>query len=163
MKRKSQATKLPDKTKPFLSDKTPSHEKITLLEKDKIIKTDSKTANALNTFFSTIINNLNIPEYPVLDPISDDINDPVLKPIRKYKDHPRIKAIETISNLNSLFKFSNVEKREILNEIINLDALKSCQDTDVPTKIIKENVDIFVDFIHRQLVRLSIKTSFHVF
>ena len=117
----------------------------------------------MNTFFSTIINNLNIPEYPVPDPISDDINDPVLKPIRKYKDHPRIKVIETISNLNSLFKSSNVEKREILNEIVNLDALKSCQDTDVPTKIIKENVDIFVDFIHRQLVRLSIKTSFHVF
>ena len=98
MKRKSQATKLPgklpDKTKPFLSDKTPSREKIILLEKDKIIKTDSKTANALNTFFSTIINNLNIPEYPVPDPISDDINDPVLKSFRKYKDHPRIKAIE---------------------------------------------------------------------
>ena len=47
--------------KPFLSDKTPSDEKITLTEKDKIIKTDSKTANVLNTFFSTIISNLNIP------------------------------------------------------------------------------------------------------
>ena len=42
----------------------------------------------------------------------------------------------------------NVEKREILNEIVNLDALKSCQDTDVPTKIIKQNADVFADFIH---------------
>ena len=41
-----------------------------------------------------------------------------------------------------------MEKREILNEIVNLDASKSCQDTDVPTKIIKENADIFADFIH---------------
>ena len=48
--------------KPFLSDKTPSDEKITLIEKDKIIKTGTKTANALDTFFSTIISNLNIPE-----------------------------------------------------------------------------------------------------
>ena len=31
--------------------------------------------------------------------------------------------------LNSLFKFSNVEKSEILNETVNLDASKSCQDT----------------------------------
>ena len=80
--------------KPFLSDKTPSDEKITLIEKDKINKTDTKTANVLNTFFSTIINNLNIPEYPVSDPISNDINGPVLKSVLKYKDHPSIKAIE---------------------------------------------------------------------
>ena len=63
----------------------------------------------MNTFFSTIINNLNIPEYQVPDPISNDVNDPVLKSILKYKDHPRVKAIEKIAKLNSLFKFSNVE------------------------------------------------------
>ena len=44
-----------------------------------------------------------------------------LKSFRKYKDHPSIKAIEKISKLNSLFKFSNVERGEILNEIVNLD------------------------------------------
>ena len=134
--------------KPFLSDKTPSNEKITLIEKDKIIKTDTKTVNVLNTFFSTIINNLNIPEYPMFDAISNNVNDPILKSILKYKDHPSIKAIEKISKLNSLFKFSNMAKTEILNEIVNLDASKSCQDRDVPTKIIKENADIFPDFIH---------------
>ena len=75
----------------------------------------------MNTFFFTIISNLNVAEYPVSDPISSDINDPVLKSILKYKDHPSIKAIEKISKLNSLFKFSNVERGEILNEIVNLD------------------------------------------
>ena len=95
---------------PFLSDKTPSDEKITLIEKDKNDKSDTKTANVLNTFFSTIISNLNIPEYPVPDPVSSDINDPVLKSILKHKDHPSIKAIEKMSKRNSIFKFSNVEK-----------------------------------------------------
>ena len=79
--------------KPFLSDKTPPDAKITLIEKDKIPYTDSKTVNVLNTFFSSIISNLNIPEYPVSDLISNDINDLVLKSILKYKDHPSIKAI----------------------------------------------------------------------
>ena len=38
--------------KSFLSDKkTPSDEKITLIEKDKIIKTDSKTANVFFLFY----------------------------------------------------------------------------------------------------------------
>ena len=134
--------------KPFLTDKTPSDEKITLIENNKIVKTDTKTANVLNFFFSTIIINLNIPEYPVSDPISNDINDPVLKSILKYKDHPSIKAIEKISKVNNLFKFSIVEKREVLNEIVNLDASKSWQDTDVLTRIIEENANIFADFIH---------------
>ena len=88
--------------KPFLSDKTPSDEKITLTEKDKIIKTDSKTANVLNTFFSIIIGNLDIPEYQVSDPISNDVSDPALKCILKYKDHPSIKATEKIAKPNSL-------------------------------------------------------------
>ena len=95
MKRKSQ-TKLYGKTvKSFLSDKTRPDEKIKLIEKDKIIATGIKTA-VLNTFFSTIISNFNIPEYPVCDPISNDITDPVLKSVLKYKDHPSIEAIEIL-------------------------------------------------------------------
>ena len=95
---------------PFLSDKTPCDEKITLIEKDKIVKSDTKTENVLSTSFSTIISNLNIPEYPVPDPVSSNINDPVLKFILKHKDHPSIKAIEKMSKLNCIFKSSNVEK-----------------------------------------------------
>ena len=41
-----------------------------------------------------------------------------------------------------------MEKKEVFKEIVCLDASKACQDTDVPTKIIKENADIFTDFIH---------------
>ena len=55
----------------------------------------------------------------------------------------KIKATENISKLNSLFKVSDVVKREILHEIVNLDASKFFQDTDVPTKIIKENDEVF--------------------
>ena len=97
------------------------------------------------------------------DPISNDINDPVLKSILKYKDHPSIKAIEKISKLNNLFKFFNVEKKEVLNEIVNLDASKSCQDTDVPTKIIKENAHNFADFIHPAINASINKNEFSSF
>ena len=111
MKRKSQTTFwLSEQTfwktvKPFLSDKTPPHEKINLIQKDKIIKTESKTANILNIFFSTIISNLNIPEYPVSDPIFNYINDSILKSILKYKDHPDIKAIEKLLSWTAYWNF----------------------------------------------------------
>ena len=52
-----------------------------------------------------MISNLNIPGYPATDSISNDNNDPVLKFILKYKDHPSIKSIEKIAQLNSLFNF----------------------------------------------------------
>ena len=117
----------------------------------------------MNTSFSTTISNLNIPEYSVPDPISNDINDPVLKSILKYKDHPSLKVIEKITPLNSLFKLSNVEKREMRNEIVNLDASKLCQDTNVPTKIIKESADIFADFIHPAINTIINKNEFPSF
>ena len=41
-----------------------------------------------------------------------------------------------------------MEKKEIFQEIGCLDTFKACQNTDVPTKIIKESVDIFTDFVH---------------
>ena len=82
------------------------------------------------------------------DPISDNINDPVLKAIAKYKNHPSIKAIEKIPKPDNLFNFSNVDKEEVFKEIISLDALKASQDTDVPTIVIKENADIFSHFLY---------------
>ena len=42
----------------------------------------------------------------------------------------------------------------MFQEIVCLHASKACQDTNVPTKIIKENADIFIDFIY-----LSINVS----
>ena len=50
-----------------------------------------------------------------------------------------------------MFNFSNVEKKRNFREIVWLEAFKSCQDTDVPTKNIKENANIFGDFIHPSL------------
>ena len=100
----------------------------------------------MNTNFSKIISNLKIHECPASSPIYNKISDPVLKAIMKYKIQPNIKTIERVPKVNDFFKFTNVDKTEIFNEIVCLDASKVCQDTDVPTKIIKENADICVAY-----------------
>ena len=46
----------------------------------------------------------------------------------------------------SFFSFSHVDKEQILKETVNLYSTKASQDTDIPTKIIKDNADIFSDF-----------------
>ena len=79
--------------KPFLSDKITSKEKITLIEENEIVSNDENTAQVLNTFFSNIVSSLNIPEYDTSDPISDNISDPIIKLIVKYRKHPSILTI----------------------------------------------------------------------
>ena len=35
----------------------------------------------------------------------------------------------------------------MLKELLNLDITSACQDTDISTKILKENADVFSDFL----------------
>ena len=48
-----------------------SNERITLIENDEIIKTEKGTAKVLNAFFSNIVQNLDIQQYNVDDPICE--------------------------------------------------------------------------------------------
>ena len=125
----------------FLSHKIVSREKVTLIEEDEIVESDINTAQILNTFFSNIISNLKIIEYVNCDPISDNINDLVIKSSVKYCNHPSILKIGKVCNRKqcSLFSFSHVDKEEISKEILSLDSARVSQDTDIPTKIVKDN------------------------
>ena len=71
---------------PFLSDKFLSTERITLIQ--KVIK-----------LLTMIIRqpNLNVPECHEYEGISRNISHPILKAIVKYRNHPSIKTIKTVS------------------------------------------------------------------
>ena len=131
----------------MLSKKIKSNERITLTENGEIIKTEKGTAKVLNAFFTNIVQNLDIQLYNMDDPICENINDPLLKAIFRYRNHPSIVAIKKFCKSKSHFSFKNVQKEEILKELNNLNINKATQNTDIPTKIIKENSDIFGDFI----------------
>ena len=128
-----------------------SSEKITLVEGTKILKNDKETAKVLNNFFSIIIQNLKIPQYKEQDPISAYISDPLMRSIVKYRAHPSIIAIKENFNSSTPFNFLFVDKEDILKEIKNLKANKATQNTDIPTKLTKENSVIFADFIFENL------------
>ena len=132
--------------KPVLSNKVMSSEKITLVENDDILENDKRTATVFNNFFSNIITNLDIPQYIEEEPISQNIDDPLMKALVKYRNHPRIVAIKGKCDSGLSFSFSQVERDEIMKEINNLKRSKAIQSTNIPTKLIKENCDIFCDF-----------------
>ena len=132
--------------KPVLSNKVMSSEKITLVENDDILENDKRTATVFNNLFSNNITNLGIPQYIEEEPISQNIDDPLMKAIVKYRNHPSIVAIKGKCDSVLSFSFSQVERDEIMKEINNLKKSKAIQSTDILTKLIKENCDIFCDF-----------------
>ena len=81
-------------TKPLLSDKVMTRDRINLSKKGESVKTELETAEVLNKFFPNIVNNLEISKYSKDKSFIDNIEDQTLKAILKYKNHPSIIAIQ---------------------------------------------------------------------
>ena len=144
--------------KPSLCEKFNARERIRLSENCKIVKTEKGTAEVFNKFFGNILKNLNISQYSNFDPIIENVKGPTLKAILKYKKHPRVLVIGTKCNRNDVFSFREVRFKQIETEISLLELNKASQYSDIPTKIIKGNSDIFSNFIWGN-INNSIKSS----
>ena len=59
------------------------------------------------------------------------------------------------SNCEKKSRFSEVNIEDIKSDILKLDKNKTCQHLDIPIKIIKENLEIFADFL-----RININSCF---
>ena len=68
-----------------------------------------------------------------------------MRTIEKYKKHPSIKAIADISK-NDNFILEKTSYEEILHEKNSQIQKKASQSTDIPSKIVKMNSDIFAVF-----------------
>ena len=65
----------------------------------------------------------------------------MLRALKRYENHPSIKGI--VRNFSFSFAaFINIEQ-----QLKNLDPKKASQDTDNPTRILKENSDLFAQFV----------------
>ena len=134
--------------KPLFSNNTVISERITLVKDNEIISDSIEVAETFNKFFVEVVKNLDITiDESLLNNVSQ-LNDPVLSAIERYKNHPSILAI-TEQNKSNIFSFHYVSFEEIIKEIGKLEIKKACQETDIPTKLIKENSDIFADFIYQ--------------
>lgn len=92
---------------------------------------------------------LNIPEYDQCDPKAGNIDDPIIKYIVKNRNRSSILTIKDVWGRGKEFPFafSQVDREEILKEIVDLDISKTSQGTDITTKVITDNSDLLVDFL----------------
>ena len=134
---------------PLFSEKAFRKETIILKDSNRTITNNHELAETFNTFFSNITQNLKLDSNLVEITENLNISDPVIKAIKKYEKHPSIiKIKEKMKNKNMSFSFSFVTKETILNELRKLNPKKACQESDIPVKIIKENLDIVSNFVY---------------
>ena len=65
-----------------------------------------------------------------------------------------------MKNKNMSFSFSFVTKETILNELRKLNPKKTCQESDIPVKIIKENLDIVSNFVYNNFNNYLCSSNF---
>ena len=92
----------------FLSEKVPQHSKINLVKDDKIISRDDQIAKKFCEYFISIPI-LNMPSNGYKCPHSSE-QDPILKILHKYKDHPSMKLIKA-KNSSKVFSFKLTSKK----------------------------------------------------
>ena len=85
---------------------------------------------ALLPYSRRIVNNLKIEGYLNCDPIANNIS--ILAIGEVYKKNRRLP-----------FSFSKTRRGEILIDMLKLEATNACRGTDISTKIVKQNADIF--------------------
>ena len=130
---------------PFFTKRPLKGEKIDLIENGKTISNNSELCNIFNGFVSNIISELNIPKkYHCFMNGMD--SDSVLSVLNAFENHQNIKNIQS-KKFDSTFSFENTYTDVVMKVINNLNVAKSCQISDIPTKVIKMNKDIFATFI----------------
>ena len=73
----------------------------------------------------------------------DNIDDPVLKSVKKFEKHPSIRIIKNTHSFTNLFEFKFVALDELQNEILLLNTTKATPKDTIPVKIIKDNLHFF--------------------
>ena len=146
---------------PLFSEKALRKETIILKDSNRTITNNHQLAETFNTFFSKITQNLRLDSNLVEITENLNISDPVIKEINKYEKHPSIiKIKDKMNNKNMSFSFSFVTKETILNELRKLNPKKACQESDIPVKIIKENLDIVSNFVYNNFNNFLFRYNF---
>ena len=86
--------------------------------------------------------------------------DMILYNIQKFKNHPSIKRIKDVINLDRNFTFNLITLDNMVDKINNFDLTKSNPLTSIPTKIVVGNSDIFAPILYNSFNNIITNGSF---
>ena len=110
-----------------------------LVEGNEIVNDDGKVAGIMNRYFTNITKHMNIK----VNKISHE--EELLEIVDTFKNHMSVERI-MLSNFHSYrtLNFSKVTESEVRKEILNLSSKKATKNGDIPAKILKKSVDIYI-------------------
>ena len=136
--------------KSLFSDKVKPKTTIKLIENDEAIDNEIKIAKIFNEYFVNTVINLGILTEIESATFTENSLSEVELAFKKYKNHHSITAItQRMKNLgNFTFSFNFISHDDIGKELNKLKTKKASQKTDIPIKIVKENVEIISHFLY---------------
>ena len=98
----------------------------------------------MNNFFANTVQTLNTANFENSNSLAENIDDPTLKPIATWRNHPSIQVIVSEYKNISNFYLDFVSKEDVLTEIKIMDVSKAIQERDISVEIIKSNEDFLL-------------------
>ena len=146
--------------KPLFSDKTITASNFILYENQEIISNENEVAEKYNLYFSNIVQSLDITEVENSIIISEHIEDPIFRAINKYSKHPSIIAIKDECASDIKCSFLTVTQFDVLDVVNQIDVSKATATRSIPTKILKQNIDLYLDIITAIFNKSTVECSF---
>ena len=105
---------------PLFSEKSCSKELISLINKDVLITKNEDLAKTFNNFFSSVVKKLGIKHVPDDESNLRNVDDPILRAIAKYENHPSSLRIKNYMKGKDLyFSFEFVINQQFQRKYIN--------------------------------------------
>ena len=137
------------KFKPLFSDKIQAPSKIALLENEVLVTDDKEVAEIFDEYFVSTTDSLGInqPKDALQD--IDGISDPVEIAIQNYSSHPSVELISLNTKPSHSFAFTFVANSRVSAELRDLQVKKASHIDSIPSKILRDNLDIFTDILQQ--------------
>ena len=75
-------------------------------------------------------------------------NDEVTNAVNNFKNHSSIIMIKSKKKNDQSFSFGPVTYDDVSKKVNTLDTAKASQQSDIPTKILKQNSDYFIEYFY---------------
>ena len=110
-----------------------------LVEGNEIVNDDEKIATIMNRYFMNITKHMNLKANKISH------REELVNILNTFKNHKSVQRIK-LANFHSYSKsnFSKVTESEVKKEILNLSTKKTTKTGDIPVKILKKIVDIYL-------------------
>ena len=87
-------------------------------------------------------------------------DDQVTNAVNKFRNHSSIIMIKNKKKNDQSFSFGPVTYDDVLKKVNTLDTAKASQQSDIPTRILKQNSDYFAEYFYENINQCISKSIF---